>query len=341
MSWPNFDGKPYTREQLAAHINALDFSRWKHKDGSHGKPAFITLHNTSSPDIKLWLSWSADKRQQYIHNMQPYYENMGWRGGPHFFVPPDETICAFGFNDPMAAGTHASCFNAASIGIEMVGEFNVEPFDSGPGAQVRDNAIFLMALLHNKIGLTPEPYAYNQRGLHFHIECKADNHDCPGRFVHKADVVARVKASMAAVSTGKPAIVTPADNVQHDIVMTEFGGGGDPGDNGLSAYGGRTDASVPQVALPFRFARPLPVVVVQWHGKTCDAQVNDIGPHYDGAANKPFDPYWLKNDRPRAEQETANKAGIDGTPALFDQLGIPGKRYTRSAIVSWWFKPAK
>ena len=50
--WPNFDGKPYTRDQLAAHINASDFSTWKHKDGSRGKPAFITLHNTSIPTIK-------------------------------------------------------------------------------------------------------------------------------------------------------------------------------------------------------------------------------------------------------------------------------------------------
>jgi len=202
--WPNFDGKPYTREQLAAHINACDFSTWKHKDGSRGKPAFITLHNTSSPTIQLWLSWSPAKRQQYILNMQPYYENMGWRGGPHFFVPPQDDICAFGFNDLMAAGTHASCFNNVSIGIEMVGEFDSEAFDSGPGAQVADNAIYLMALLHNKIGITPTPYVYNQRGLHFHVECKADNHDCPGHFVLKPDVVARVTAKMAELAAPAP-----------------------------------------------------------------------------------------------------------------------------------------
>jgi hypothetical protein len=195
--WPNFDGKPYTRAQLAAHIDTCDFSNWKHKDGSRGKPAFITLHNTSIPTIQLWLSWSPAKRQQYILNMQPYYEHMGWRGGPHFFVAPQDDICAFGFNDLMAAGTHASCFNNVSIGIEMVGEFDSEAFDSGPGAQVADNAIYLMALLHNKIGITPAPYGYNQRGLHFHIECKADNHDCPGRLVLKPDVVARVTAKMA------------------------------------------------------------------------------------------------------------------------------------------------
>ena len=203
--WPNFDGKPYTRSELAAHINACDFANWKHKDGLRGKPAFITLHNTSSPDIKLWLSWSADKRQQYIRNMQPYYENMGWRGGPHFFVPPQDDICAFEFNDLMSAGTHASCFNNVSIGIEMVGEFDREAFDSGPGAQVADNAIYLMALLHNRIGLTPTPYVYNKTGLHFHVECKADNHDCPGSFVRKPDVVARVRAKMAELTGPAPA----------------------------------------------------------------------------------------------------------------------------------------
>ena len=194
--WPNFDGKPYTRDQLAALINARDFSTWKHKDGTPGKPAFITLHNTSSPDIQLWMSWSPAKRQQYILNMQPYYEHMGWLGGPHFFVTPQSDICAFGFNNLMSAGTHASCFNNTSIGIEMVGEFDREAFDSGPGAQVADNAIYLMALLHNKIGLTPTPYAYNQRGLHFHVECAADNHHCPGSYVSKSDIVARVTAKM-------------------------------------------------------------------------------------------------------------------------------------------------
>lgn len=214
--WPNFDSKPYTREQLAAHINACDFSTWKRKDGSRGKLAFITLHNTSLPTIKHWLSWSPKKRQQYILNMQPYYEKMGWRGGPHFFVTPQDDICAFGFNDLMAAGTHASCFNNASIGIEMVGEFDQESFDSGPGAQVADNAIHLLALLHNKIGITPKPYAYNKRGLHFHVECKADRHDCPGRFVPKADVVARVTAKMAELIQPAPPI---ASAVPESVVL--------------------------------------------------------------------------------------------------------------------------
>jgi len=226
--WPNFDGKPYTRDQLAAHINASDFSTWKHKDGSRGKPAFITLHNTSIPTIKQWLAWTPAKRQQYIANMQPYYEHMGWLGGPHFFVTPQDDICAFGFNDLMSAGTHASCFNNVSIGIEMVGEFDREAFDSGPGAQVADNAIYLMALLHNKIGLTPAPYQYNVRGLHFHVECKADHHDCPGQFVHKLDVVTRVTARMAELAGQAP-------------LLLSLGGGGMPAEMAAPA---------PSTALP-------------------------------------------------------------------------------------------
>src|SRR5882757_7730885 len=211
--WKNFDGKPYARDQLAAHIGSLDFSRWRRKDGSIGKPSFIVLHNTSEPTIKLWQSWSNATRQQYIYNVQHMYEvDDRWHGGPHFFVPPDPDICAYGFNDPMSAGTHASCFNNNSIGIEMVGEFNVEAFDSGPGALVGSNAIYLMALLHKQASLVPEPYVYGKSGLHFHIECRADNHDCPGKLVHKADIVARVWAAMSAlgapqVGAGAPVAV--------------------------------------------------------------------------------------------------------------------------------------
>lgn len=197
--WKNFDGKPYTRDQLAAHIESLDFSKWRRKDGTRSRPKFIVLHNTSEPTIALWLSWSSAKRAGYIQNVQQFYANKGWKGGPHYFVPPQTDIAAFGFNDPTTCGTHCSCFNSDSIGIEMVGEFNKEPFDSGPGAIVRDNTVFLLAALHKKLGLKPAPYAYGKTGLHFHLECKADEHDCPGKFVHKADVVQRVVDAMGFV----------------------------------------------------------------------------------------------------------------------------------------------
>lgn len=350
MSWPNFDGKPYTRAQIAARIASLDFSQWKHKDGSHGKPAFITLHNTSEPDIKLWLSWGPLKRQQYINNMQPYYENMGWRGGPHFFVPPDADICAFGFNDLLAAGTHASCFNAVSIGIEMVGEFDREPFDMGAGALVRDNAIFLMAALHNRIGLNPEPYVYGKSGLHFHVECKADNHDCPGKYVHKADVITRLKAEMArqkgVVVSLPPAPTIPAPTPAPapkrftNITATMFGGRSDPNN---SAYDGHLISDTELgCALPFHFSGVRPKVRVFKGDKSVVCVIVDVGP-WNSA---PGDQYWKTGERPLVETQFRNKtkaqngrvptniAAIDLTPAAVKAIGLDGK-----GVVDWQFEP--
>ena len=86
----------------------------------------------------------------------------------------------------------------------MVGDFDHESFDSGPGAQVAENAIHLMALLHNHIGLKPTPYDYNKTGLHFHVECAADNHHCPGSHVRKPDIVARVLSRMAELAGAPP-----------------------------------------------------------------------------------------------------------------------------------------
>lgn len=341
MTWKNFDGKPYTRAALAAHIEATDFSTWRRKNGSIGRPKFIVLHNTSVPTIKQWLAWDAAKRQQYIKNMEPYYAGMGWRGGPHFFVPPQADIAAFGFNDLATCGTHASCFNSDSIGIEMVGEFNVEPFDSGPGAMVRDNAVFLLACLHKKLGLTPEPYVYGSRGLHFHIECKADNHDCPGKFVHKSDVVAMVTAAMAKedpeapLPVQPPPLDPPVEQLTKfiGITATSFGG---TGDHQASAYGGMVDPDKPGVALPYHFPGVRPKVRVMRGGATVDCDIVDVGPWYPSARG-PADPYWKTSARPRAESDKrTNKAGIDLTPAAWKALGEANADDVK-ALVDWQF----
>jgi hypothetical protein len=49
--------------------------------------------------------------------------------------------------------------------------------------------------------LRPDGFRLGVRGLHFHKECRRDHHDCPGRNVVKADVVARVLTQMAALES--------------------------------------------------------------------------------------------------------------------------------------------
>jgi hypothetical protein len=82
----------------------------------------------------------------------------------------------------------------------MVGDYSDEAFDSGDGAKVRDLTVQALAILHHALGIDPET-------LHFHKECLRDHHDCPGKNVVKADMIARVKAAMvravAPVATAK------------------------------------------------------------------------------------------------------------------------------------------
>ena len=89
----------------------------------------------------------------------------------------------WGFTPFDTKGVHASCFNGASLGFEMVGDFDTEDFNSGPGALVRDNTIFILAVLYRKLGLRPDNYVKGVSGLHFHIDCGRDNHACPGKLV--------------------------------------------------------------------------------------------------------------------------------------------------------------
>ena len=181
--WNNFEGTARTREQTLARINTLQWSDWR--------PQGITLHNTAAPTLAQWAE-TGPRHDARISNLQSFYENeKGWHAGPHWFVSRNWINW---FSDPLRPGVHSRCFNATRFGIEMVGDFDQEEFNSGDGALVRDNAVFLIAALNLKFGFDPDD-------LKFHVECKKDNHDCPGKKVVKAEVISRVRAMMAALKS--------------------------------------------------------------------------------------------------------------------------------------------
>ena len=107
----------------------------------------------------------------------------------------------------------------------MVGDYDQEEFNSGDGALVRDNAVFLIAALNLKFNFDPDD-------LKFHVECKKDNHDCPGKKVVKAEVISRVRAMMAALKSEPvvsarvqvPAASAGAPGGLRNIPANEFGG---------------------------------------------------------------------------------------------------------------------
>ena len=173
----------YSAAQFKAFVATLKWRGWK--------PKFIVLHNTAEPNLAQWQHDNTGKDYEHrrVVNLNSYYKNdEGWHSGPHLFISPNLIWDAC---DLAADGVHASCYNHESLGVEMVGDYATEAFDSGDGAQVRDNAVAALAILHQALGLDPET-------LRFHKECLADHHDCPGKNVDKADMIARVKAAMKA-----------------------------------------------------------------------------------------------------------------------------------------------
>src|SRR5665213_1394417 len=185
--WKDFDRIAYTRAAFAAHVAGLV---WTQFSPTEKKPIGITLHNTAGPTLAEWVE-SGPSHDARILSLQKYYEGLGWHAGPHLFISRDFIN---GFTPLTEWGIHSTCFNHTHIGIEMVGDYTAEIFDSGDGAKVRDNAVFALAVLMLKLGLTPE------HDLVFHKDCPADHHDCPGHNVSKPDIIARVRAQMTALA---------------------------------------------------------------------------------------------------------------------------------------------
>jgi hypothetical protein len=175
MAWKGIvessrNGIGMTVEQFRAHVAGLQFGPWR--------PSSLTLHNTGAPRLDQWHPAASR-----IKNLEHYYRDIqGWSAGPHVFVADD---LIWPFTPFTAPGVHSPSFNGVAWGMEMVGDYSVEAFDSGPGARVRDNAVAACAILHARLGLDPHT-------LRLHKEDKRTTHDCPGRNVNKEEFIRRV-----------------------------------------------------------------------------------------------------------------------------------------------------
>jgi hypothetical protein len=340
--WKGIVGRGFTPGAFLDYVATLSFSDWR--------PQFVVVHNTSEPRLSQWHTTPGEQR---MRNLESYYrDQQGWSAGPHLFIADD---LIWVFTPLTTAGVHSPSWNAIAWGVEMVGEYEEEPFSPA----VRDNTVAALAALHAWRGIAAET-------LRFHKEDPRTQHTtCPGRNADKADLIARVEARMRAGAPGEhlpgrpPGDAQPQDSIVAsapvvqgpaadgslftNITATEFGGGEESGSE--SAYGGRVDPASPQVALPARLAEAKRRVRVRSvaTNRSVDCLVNDIGPWNTD------DPYWEKGARPLAEAQhrdrtkaqngsvPTNDAGIDLTPAVFAALGIAGPVNTRQTHVDWTF----
>jgi hypothetical protein len=173
MNWKGIVGQAFTPASFQQYVSSLDFSEWK--------PDFIVLHNSGEPTL---AQRPAGFTQQHIENLESFYrDDKGWSAGPHLFID-DHHIWAF---TPLTTpGVHSPSWNRVSWGVEMLGDFDSEEFDSGRGAAVRDNAVAAIAILSAAIGLDPS-------SMRLHREDPGTDHHCPGDNVDKDAFIQAVK----------------------------------------------------------------------------------------------------------------------------------------------------
>lgn len=173
----SFVGQFLKMTEVKNYLDALHFGEWK--------PGFVTLHHTASPSLSQRPQGLSPA---HISNLRDYYrDEKGWSAGPHAFVD-DRGVWVF--SRWSARGVHAVSFNKDSWGVEMLGDFDNESFDTGRGAQVRDNAVLLLSLMCQRLFVKADT-------LRFHRDDPLTTKTCPGMHVSKEDMVARVGALMA------------------------------------------------------------------------------------------------------------------------------------------------
>ena len=172
-TWKGIVGQSFSQTKFDAYCHTLAWTAWR--------PSFIVLHNTGSPSLAQRPNGLTE---QHIKNLEAYYRDTnGWSAGPHLFID-DRQIWVF---TPLTvSGVHSPSFNKVALGVEMLGDYETEPFNTGRGAQVRDNTVAAMATLSAVLGLDPE-------SMKLHREDPLTTHACPGKNVVKLAVIQQVK----------------------------------------------------------------------------------------------------------------------------------------------------
>lgn len=178
----------FSPSEFQEYINNLALTNWT--------PDKVVLHNTAVPTLaKLPNGFDNET----IENLHGYYQNVvdggkGWSGGPHLFVDQNGIWV---FNPLDRAGVHSPSWNPTAWGVEMLGDFAKESFDSGDGLKVQNNALAAVTAMFRKLKVAK----LTTTNFHLHKEDPKTDHDCPGKNVHREAVVAKIQALLDSPTT--------------------------------------------------------------------------------------------------------------------------------------------
>jgi hypothetical protein len=178
MAWKGIIGKAFTIETFRDYVGGLSWDEWT--------PDFIVLHHTAVPSLAQRLNGF---NVASMSGLQRYYrDEMGWSAGPHLFVD-DQSAGIWVFTPLTTPGVHAKSFNGRSLGLEMLGNYDVEDFDAGRGALVRENAVAAIAILSKTLGIDPD-------SMMCHRDEPSTSKTCPGNNVDEVAFIRAVKEAI-------------------------------------------------------------------------------------------------------------------------------------------------
>ena len=170
-------GKVWTPGTFADYLKTVKHGgRW---DG-------VTLHHTASPSL---TQRPEGLKLQHIINIRDFYKNeKGWSSGPHLFTDEDQI---WGMCPLTEKGVHAVSFNSRYLGIEALGDYDLEDPMKGRGLLVWQTTAQSAAALFKWLEITP-----TRDTLKFHRDDSKTTKSCPGDKVSKGWVLEMVLSYM-------------------------------------------------------------------------------------------------------------------------------------------------
>lgn len=167
--WKGWLGLGFSPAVFDNYVRGVVLGDWR--------PSFLVLHNTGIPRFDEWHDVTGDRRMAGLANY--YQHDQGWSGGPHLFIADDLIWTGTPLNVP---GVHSPSWNDEAWGVELVGDYDTEPF----GDAVKRNGLEAMAALHRLAG-------WAEPRIRLHREDPLTDHHCPGDNVRKEEMEAGVQ----------------------------------------------------------------------------------------------------------------------------------------------------
>lgn len=173
-------GKVWKPSELATYLGTIKKPSWAQ---------YVTFHHTWRPSLAQRPNGFT---QQHIKNLHHFYKNpskdppkKAWSSGPHLFVDDDQ---CWGMCDFREFGNHAKAFNKNAIGIEVLGDYDTEPFSTGRGLECWQTAAAAAKAIYAWIEVEPSMVT-----VKIHRDDPKAGKSCPGENIERDWILEQIK----------------------------------------------------------------------------------------------------------------------------------------------------